>query len=146
MGRLVAKSLVTFMMKGIIIAVAAALLWFAVWACWKLKPLMPRGQTICLGTWTIGDFDIQIWQRKKAIIDEPFSTSLYIRRGASEWRQYYLSHEDTYAPRYGLSGTNEVSRVVCGAEVVGEIRLSSGEYVRTGGGVSLEAVFTHNPP
>lgn len=133
-------------MKTTIIAFSALLLSATAWFCWTFRPFMNSGHTICIGTWKINNYTLQIWQRKKATIEEPFSTSLYVQKGTNDWRQYYLNHQDTYRPEYKVSESNEVIYVSRDMQLLGVVRLSTGEYVRSGSGVSLEAVLTHEPP
>jgi len=133
-------------MKSIVICTIAILSIVSGWAVWKLRPFTRSGQTVRVGNWIFDDYEMQVWQLKKATISEPFSTSLYVRRQTNAWFQYYLNHQDLYAPRYALVRTNEMVVVYRDRKMLGTFYLSSGEYQRVGGGVGLEDVFWRNPP
>jgi hypothetical protein len=116
------------------------------WAAWQLRPFTPAGRQVCLGNWAFNEYELQVWQIKKATLSEPFSTSLYVRFRTNAWHQFYLNHQDNYTPSYVLLKTNETVIVNRGNKVLGTFDLNSGKYERTGGGVSLEDVFWRNPP
>jgi len=96
------------MTKSVLITMAAVASLLVGVVSWKLRPMTPAGKTNCLGTWKFGDYEMQIWQRKNATLSEPFSTSLFARHQTNAWHQYYLNHQDSYAPHYFLRRTNGI--------------------------------------
>ena len=106
-----------------------------------LQPTMPAGKRIHLGNWKWGECDVQIWQRKNETIAQPFSSSLFVRFGTNRWHQHYLNHQDSYAPKYTLKKTNGIATVYRGPKLIGNIDISTGNYTRNGGGVSLGRIL-----
>lgn len=134
------------MVKSLFICSTAIAVLVIGWAGWKLRPLTPAGKTVCLGNWKFNDYEMQIWQSKNASLSEPFSTSFYVRHQTNAWHQYYLNHQDTYAPHYFLTRTNEMMLVCRDGKQLGAFNFSTGKYERVGGGIGLEDVFWRNPP
>ncbi len=76
------------------------------WVEWKFQPWMPAGRAVQLSRERIGDYDVQVWQRKNAGLSEPFATALFIRKQGGEWRAFLLDFEDTYRPSVNLRKEN----------------------------------------
>lgn len=133
-------------MKSMLIGLALIVFVLVGVAGWKMRPLTPVGRANRLGNWKFEDCEMQIWQTKKAVFSEPFSTSLYVRFQTNEWHQYYLDHQDYYGSHYHLTETNGIVSVTRAGKAMCTVTISTGNYERAGGGVGLEAVFWRNPP
>ena len=133
-------------MKRFFIAIVIFSGFFFSWAAWKLQPWMREGKLIEVGSWKYEGYEFQVWQRKNSTLDEPFSTSLYVRHQTNAWHQYYLNHQDDYSPNISLTEKDSIVNVCRGAKFLGAYNMAETNYTRAGGGVCLEAVFSENPP
>jgi hypothetical protein len=77
-------------MKKIFELLSVIVLVALIWIAWKFQPWMSAGHAVHLTSNHIGDYDFQVWQRKNAVITEPFATGLFARRQGEQWRAYLL--------------------------------------------------------
>ena len=60
--------------KKIFALLSAMFLGGLIWVAWKFQSWMPAGRAVHLSSVHMGDYDYQVWQRKNAILTEPFTT------------------------------------------------------------------------
>ncbi len=128
------------------VAVLAVLLCI-MWCLWKLHPWMRPGQAVRIGSWRLGDCDVQVWQRKNEELLEPFATGLFVRRHGSSWQVFCLDHQDVYAPRISLKRDSAGVVVLRGNQRLGVFDDASGTYHRESDGSMFKgAVLQTEPP
>lgn len=84
--------------KKILGLLSMLFLFVLLWIGWKFQPWMPAGHIVHLASNHIGDYDFQVWQRKNAVITEPFTTGLFVRKQGGQWKAFLLDFEDVYHP------------------------------------------------
>ena len=89
------------------------------WIAWKFQPWMPAGHAVHLTSNHIGDYDFQVWQRKNAVITEPFSTGLFARKQGGQWKAFLLDIQDVYHPTITLRKEESGIAVLYGGTVRG---------------------------
>src|SRR6266481_6729122 len=106
-------------MKKIFELLSVIVLVALIWIAWKFQPWMPAGHAVHLTSNHIGDYDFQVWQRKNAVIMEPFATGLYARKQGGQWKAFLLDIQDVYHPTITLRKEESGIAVLYGGTVRG---------------------------
>jgi hypothetical protein len=134
-------------MKKIFELLSVIVLVALIWIAWKFQPWMPAGHAVHLTSNHIGDYDFQVWQRKNAVITEPFATGLFARKQGEQWRAYLLDFEDAYRPPVVLRREDSGVAVFYGSEKVGFFDERQRTYKREVNGIlDTGAVLDSEPP
>jgi hypothetical protein len=133
-------------MKVLVSVIVLVLLLDVTWCLWRLHPWMRPGQAVHVVTWRLGEYEVQVWQRKNADLFEPFATGLFVRRSGSKWQVFLLDHQDLYAPRIALKRESVGVVVFRGSKRLGVLE-EGGRYRRESDGAMLTgALLQAEPP
>ena len=101
---------------------------------WKFHPWAVAGTVVPRGKWVFNDYEFQVWQRKNALLWEPFADGLFVRRGTNEWQVFCFDIQDTYSPRVELRLSGTKVEILRAGEQRGIFDMSDGTFRRSSTG------------
>jgi hypothetical protein len=127
----------------IVIALTSLLLFVAIL---KFRPWISPGTAVSLGEWKFGSCRCEVWQRRNAVISEPFATALFYQVDEGPWNVVCVDFEDFYNPP--LSLREESGRIVVyhWYSRAGSLSPQTGEFEGRTGKVSVTALSKETRP
>jgi hypothetical protein len=132
-------------MRRIAISLLIIVLALIFWGLWAFQPWVKPGKASHIGSWKLGEHDLQIWQRKNQDLFEPFPTGLFIRNGTN-WLAFCLDFQDVYRPSIKLQNTNTGIAVFRPGDLLGTYDATTGMYTRKTGGTKFVGVVIQPAP
>src|SRR5260221_12573757 len=132
-------------MRRIAISLLIIVLVLILWGLWAFQPWVKPGKALHVGSWKIGEHEVQIWQRKNQGLFEPFATGLFVRSGTN-WLAFCLDFQDVYHPSIKLQNTNTGIAVFRSGDLLGTYDATTGMYTRKTDGTKFAGVIIHPAP